>query len=784
MITAPAPGQVRGWRSWSLGRWAPILLVCVVAPSMAVAVFFQRVASGDLAAAQQLRQAERLLDRQAAALARFERRDASSTQTRAQIYRLRAEADRAVADSRGSHVAVHYYESIKNAQTRYRIVVDDELIAPTPLTISRTHQAFDELQLKLEESAGSLLRHAQAEKFYAEVGIVIGFLLGILLGLETARWHRHRRLVEVLSSQARLSAARLQAVVNGSSDLIILYDADQRVVWCNRSDEQTLAPQTLLLVGAEMSELVHPADAAPLLQWMTGRCAPGPVGLVGDPDQTWTGSLRLRTGLSWVEHSVTVVDRLADAAVESFVLTGLDQSEIMGALSQLEHEATHDPLTGLGNRHAYVRGLQRAATASKRGVATTLVVLDVDRFAAVNTALGEGTGDDILCELAARLKGRVSPSCEVFRVGNDEFAVLRVGPDAREAGYAAETFADLGRRPFETRGGPVTMSVSVGYASSEGFDSERNDLHTQAALALASARKGGGDRTAEFDALMRSEHDRAEGLVRALRTAVGCGEIGVLYQPISDAGGRVVGAEALMRWESAQFGTVSPDEFIPLAEQSGLIAGLGTFVLRRAMTDLAHIRSLNPGHAPYMAVNVSAYQLRSDEFVVEMLHALADTGVDGTQIVLEVTESAALDEDCVRSLGALHQLGVRLALDDFGTGYASLTMMLKAPFDLIKVDRSFVSDVEINSRSQEVIRAVVALARSQGIATVAEGVETAGQRHSLMALGCDLMQGWLFGRPGSLAAFRRMLDVPAEPLRHWPAQKANTPAAPAADTGS
>ena len=778
MTTSTTPGQVRGWRSWTLGRWAPVILVCLVAPGMVVAMFFQRAASGDLAAAQQLRQAERLLDRQGVALARFEMGDVSSVQTRGQIYRLRAEADRAVADSRRSHVAVDHYESIKKAQAHYRIVVDDELIAPTPLTISRTHQAFDELRFELEESAVSLTRHAQAEELYAEGAIVLGFLLWILLGLETARWHRHRRLVEMLSNQARLSAERLQAVVNGSSDLIILYDADQRAVWRNRSGEQTLAPQTLPPRGESLRDLVHPADAAPLLQWMAGRGATGPEGLVVDPDQIWTGELRLRTGLSWVEHSVTVVDRLADAAVESFVLTGHDQSAITGALSQLEHEATHDPLTGLGNRHAYVRGLQRAAAAGKRGVATTLVVLDVDRFAAVNTAMGEGTGDDVLCELASRLKARVSPSCEVFRVGNDEFAVLRVGPDAREAGYAAETFAELGRRPYETRGGPLTMTVSVGYASSVGFDNDINDLHTQAALALASARKAGGDRVSEFDTLMRSEHDRAEGLVRALRTAVGCGEIGVLYQPISDAGGRVVGAEALLRWESAQFGTVSPDEFIPLAEQSGLIAGLGTFVLRQAMTDLAHIRSLNPGHAPYMSINVSAYQLRSDDFVVEMLHALADTGVDKTQIVLEVTESAALDDDCVRSLGALHQLGVRLALDDFGTGYASLTMMLRAPFEMLKIDRSFVVDVEINSRSKEVIRAVVALARSQGIATVAEGVETVGQRDSLMTLGCDLMQGWLFGRPGSLAAFRTMLDLPAQPLRQWPAQKTHTPPTP------
>ena len=769
---------LRGWRSWSLGVWAPILFVALVVPGVTTALVFERAAAGDEAGAYRLRQAARLLDRQALTLAQFERGDLTSAQTRSQIYRLRADADRAVADSRRSHVAVQYYEPIKAAQARYRLVVDSELSTLTKASIGRTQEAFDDLRVELEDSAASLTEHAQSEELYAKAGVAIGFLLWLLLGLETARWQRQRRSAEVVSRQAQLAADRLQAVVNGSSDLIVLFAADHRVVWCNRRDGQGPEPQTFPVAGDDVRELVHPDDAEPMLLWTTTRCSPGPDAGSVAAGQTWRGELRLRVGPRWVEHSVTVVDRLAAAAVEAFVLTAHDQTQIMGAMSALEHEATHDPLTGLGNRHAYAQGMQRAAAAGKLGVPTTLLVVDVDRFAAVNTALGEGTGDDVLCELAARLKGRISPHCEVFRLGNDEFAVIRVGPDPREAGYAAEALAELGRQPFETRSGRLSMSLSVGYACSLGFSDDIEDLHAQAALALASARVVGGDRVAEFDAVMRSEHDRAEALVRALRTAVARGEIGVQYQPIADTDGCVVGAEALCRWESAEFGPVCPNEFIPLAEESGLIVGLGAFVLRHAMGDLADISSQNRGPTPYLAVNVSAHQLRSDEFVVQMLHALSDTGVDGTQIVLEVTESAALDHACLRSLGALHRLGVRLALDDFGTGYASLTTMLKAPFDLLKIDRSFVADVEVNPRSQEVIKAVVALARSQGIVTVAEGVETAGQRQRLDLLGCDLMQGWFVGRPASWASFKALLDLPArpQPLWQWPEQKRHTAA--------
>ncbi len=439
--------------------------------------------------------------------------------------------------------------------------------------------------------------------------------------------------------------------------------------------------------------------------------------------------------------------------------------------AELTRQALHDPLTGLGNRTlfrervaaALARGARDGGAAAGAGVA--VLFLDVDNFKTVNDSLGHGAGDALLTAVARRLRGATRGCDAVARLGGDEFAVLVDGvPGADEAATVATRILDALRRPVRLEGAEVAVGVSIGIATSAHADTAEALLRdADVAMYHAKARGRGQFHTFEPSmhvaalARLQREGELRRAVTRQLadaegeRAAPGAGAFHLAYQPIvALATGEVQGVEALLRWRHPERDTVPPSEFIPLAEETGLIVPLGRWALHAACRQAGAWRRTHPGAAALrVSVNVAERQLRDPGFVADVRAALAAGGLPSDALLVEITESALMQEPerVRRTLGALKALGVRLAVDDFGTGYSSLSYLQRFPIDVLKIDKSFVDGVASEEGDLAIARTVVALGRTLGLRTVAEGVETEAQRAALAALGCDLGQGYLFARP-------------------------------------
>jgi diguanylate cyclase (GGDEF)-like protein/PAS domain S-box-containing protein len=432
-----------------------------------------------------------------------------------------------------------------------------------------------------------------------------------------------------------------------------------------------------------------------------------------------------------------------------FVGSQTDITDRKALEAQVLHDALHDPLTGLANRALFLDRLGRSVERGKRhtGHAFAALVIDLDRFKLVNEGLGRAGGDRLLRHVAERISACVRPEDTVARLGDDEFAVLlEEVADASDATRVASRIQEEVRRPLDLAGQELFTSASIGIAMSlTGYPGSEEVLR-DAATAMSRAKAQGPARTEVFDPRMQARAASRLRLETDLRHALERGELAVSYQQIVDLGsGRLAGFEALVRWSHPSRGPVAPQEFIALAEDTGLIVPLGGFVLKEACRQLAEWRRRFGAHAvPPVSVNLSARQLSQRDSVRTIREALEEAGVPGRLLHLEVTESALLEDAkaAAKKLIRLKELGIRISLDDFGTGYSSLSLLHSLPVDTLKIDRSFVSEL---ARGAETVRAIVALARSLGMDVVAEGVETDDQRSSLSAMGCRYAQGFLFG---------------------------------------
>jgi diguanylate cyclase (GGDEF)-like protein len=426
------------------------------------------------------------------------------------------------------------------------------------------------------------------------------------------------------------------------------------------------------------------------------------------------------------------------------------------ARSHIHHLAHHDALTGLPNRMAFVERLEVLMGSGRAGDAEgALLFIDLDHFKRVNDSLGHLAGDVLLQSLAQRLRHLLRTSDLVARFGGDEFLVLLTGPlplaDVQEvANKVLAAFAV----PLILEGRPISVTPSVGIALYPLHARTPADLIRCADAAMYLAKQQGRATTRCYDPELGQQALAAIELESQLTQAVARGEFVLHYQPqVRARDGALVGTEALIRWNHPTRGLVEPDDFIPIIEQQRLIVPIGQWVLREAAR--AARRWQHAGRALPVSVNVSSLQFRDPGFGAHLAQVLRDEGLAGEWIELEITERMLMDDiDAVSAtLVDLKALGVRIAIDDFGTGYSSLGRLNRLPIDRIKIDRSFVHGLPENTGNAAIAKAIVMLAQSLGMATIAEGVETEAQREFLVALGCEQLQGTLFGAPRADDAF-------------------------------
>jgi diguanylate cyclase (GGDEF)-like protein len=419
------------------------------------------------------------------------------------------------------------------------------------------------------------------------------------------------------------------------------------------------------------------------------------------------------------------------------------------------HAAFHDALTNLPNRALLSENLKFVLERTKQheDYQFAVLFLDVDRFKNVNDSLGHSIGDQLLIAIARRLESCSRQVDVVARLGGDEFAILLDAISGPEQAIAmAQRIQETLQSPFNLSGAEVFTTASIGIAlSSTGYDHCENILR-DADTAMYRAKAQG---KACYEVFDKGMHTRAVSLLQMendLRRALEREELCVYYQPIvSLENGQLAGFEALIRWQHPERGFISPSEFIPLAEETGMIVPLGLWILRRACQQLYQWQSQSStNRSLFMSVNLSAKQVAQADLVLQISQVLEETHIDPSHLKLEITESAVMDaEVAVQLLMRLKALGVQLSIDDFGTGYSSLGYLHKFPLDTLKIDRSFVVGVGEASEDNEIVRTVVSLAENMGMDVVAEGVETVGHLTQLRELRCQYGQGYLFSRPAS-----------------------------------
>ncbi|HEY9285489.1 MAG TPA: EAL domain-containing protein [Pyrinomonadaceae bacterium] len=431
-----------------------------------------------------------------------------------------------------------------------------------------------------------------------------------------------------------------------------------------------------------------------------------------------------------------------------------DVSDRKRAEEQIHHAAFHDALTGLPNRTRLADRLSLAVERARRAAGYRFAVLfiDLDRFKVVNDSLGHDLGDRLLVDLSRRLEGCVRKVDTVARLGGDEFAILLDGITGPEdVTEVAERISNSLVTPFDLGGHEFSTTASIGIAYSSANYERHEDILRDADTAMYRAKANGKNRYEVFDAGMHARAVEALRLEAELRRAVESGEIVPFYQPvITLATDEIAGFEALARWHHPKRGLVGPVDFIPLAEETGLIAPLGMAILRQACEQLAIWDREFPGRQPLsMSVNVSARQFRQLDLAEEIRSALAAAGIEPERLRLEITESALMDDaaGAVETLRQLKSIGVRLAIDDFGTGYSSLSYLHRFPIDALKVDRSFVTRMSTDRESRGIVKTIITLGDELGMDVVAEGVETAEHRAALAGLACEYGQGYFFSRP-------------------------------------
>ncbi len=553
-------------------------------------------------------------------------------------------------------------------------------------------------------------------------------------------------LISVLLALALIAATRRQtahfrSLVTSSTDLVIVFGRGGCRYVSNSVTELTDRSEQELLGGGFL-ELVHDDDRQAVVDAAEGSETRGVIFRLKD-----------RFG-EWRQIETQITDLRGDRHLRGIVFNARDISERMRLEGELTRQSFYDTVTELPNRALFRDRLTQALARARRSRdSLAVLLLDLDGFKKVNDSLGHDTGDRLLREVAERFGQMSRPTDTLARLGGDEFTLLVEGATEQEAVIVAQRLLESLRTPFSVNDQEIQIHASIGVVLSEDGASVAEDMIRDADVAMYAAKEAGRSRFEMFRTEMSEKLGARLELEQDLRRALERGELSVHYQPEVDLDSEeIVGVEALVRWTSPTRGNVSPGEFIPLAEQTGLILDVGAFVLNQACAQAASWR--DQGILPQrfaMWVNVSGKQLVAGGIQHVVRKALADSGLSPHQLGLEVTETAIIQdapyEKTRGELEALHELGVRIAVDDFGTGFSALGQLRRFPIDMLKIDRSFVQGVETDPKDAAIVANVVSLAHSLGVPAIAEGIESDAQQASLQAIGCDLAQGFLFARP-------------------------------------
>jgi diguanylate cyclase (GGDEF)-like protein/PAS domain S-box-containing protein len=545
--------------------------------------------------------------------------------------------------------------------------------------------------------------------------------------------------------QLRFQAKLLDAV--GQS--VIATDLEGKVLYWNRGAQELYgwspgeALERNLRVLTVPEELLDQAEAIRSELW-AGR--------------TWSGEMLLRrkdgSHVSVLGTATPFFDDRGNLAGMIGVSTDISERKALEA--ELERRASHDPLTGLPNRHTLVDRLGQALLRTKRGKEgrkVGVLFMDLDGFKTINDSLGHEAGDRLLVTVAERLRKRLRPEDVLARFGGDEFAVLlEEVADASETIRVAQRIAESLREPFTVNDHQVNLSTSVGIAlGSAHTKDDPEGMLRNADAAMYKAKEQGLGCYAVFDPAMQTRAQERLELEAELRRALEQGEFVLYYQPeVSLYNGSMVGLEALLRWQHPERGLLKPSAFVPLAEETDVIAPIGRWVLEEACRQAKRWEEEHPLASPMtMEVNLSSKQLRRRELARTVEEALTRAGVEAHTLALDITETVLIgaSEHNAQALEALKKMGIRLSLDDFGTGYSSLSYLKRLPVDRVKVDRSFVKGLGGNATDTAVVRMIIELCHTLGVEVLAEGVETSEQAALLKDMGCDVGQGYYFARP-------------------------------------
>jgi diguanylate cyclase (GGDEF)-like protein len=616
-------------------------------------------------------------------------------------------------------------------------------------------------------------------------GAVLLAVMGVMLGLAYRAYaslrQRHANLEQLHEfTQAIRSSGNAEQIVSDvlhqarrmlraeTAELALLPVGDHRGVdWLVldsdggapvRTVEPSLHPSLDAVLRAERPVVVPKGSRDPLVRaHLTQRgyrdCIVAPLLADGRAVGVLTVANRLGDISTFVEEDGRFFETIA-----AHTNVTLQNARLV---DQLRHEALHDSLTGLANRVLFHQRLSELiARRRPTDPRVAVMLIDLDRFKEINDTLGHGTGDLLLQELALRLRNDVPDAVTVARLGGDEFAVLDPGQrDASSAAATARAVRDTLQRPFSHRDLRLEVSASIGVAVAPENGRDATTLLRHADVAMYTAK-----RTASGVAVYREELDehspRKLALIGELRTVIEEGGLELHYQPKADlATGAIEGVEALVRWPHPSEGLISPDEFVPVAERTGLIGPLTDLVLRRALAQCRAWR--DAGRSLSVAVNLSPRSLIDVDLADDIARALDEAGVDPSQLVLEITESSLMS-DARHVLGVLNRLaamGMTLAIDDFGTGYSSLSYLKRLPVNQVKIDKSFVLNMHNDANDAAIVRSIVDLARNLGLRVVAEGVETMAAWQTLADIGCDVAQGYVLSRPLPADRFDAWLET-------------------------